>query len=133
MVDAVTSQTLVDGERRAVMRFTNISDGTGESDITKVDVSTLNTNLKGESCTKVRIRKAKFSNSGMSVKIAWDADTDVTAIVIGSDSGELDFEEYGDIINNAGTGVTGDIKFSTAGQSANDTYDITLHMIKEYG
>ena len=31
MADAVTSQTLVDGPRDLVMKFTNLSDGTGES------------------------------------------------------------------------------------------------------
>ena len=31
MADAVASQTLLDGERMAIMKFTNLSDGTGES------------------------------------------------------------------------------------------------------
>ena len=39
MADAVTSQTLSDGDRTAVMKFTNISDGSGESSVKKVDVS----------------------------------------------------------------------------------------------
>ena len=41
MADAVTSQTLIDGDLYAVMKFTNISDGSGESAVTKVDVSAL--------------------------------------------------------------------------------------------
>ena len=41
MADAVTSQTLMDGERLAIMKFTNISDGTGESLVTKVNVANL--------------------------------------------------------------------------------------------
>ena len=39
MADAVTSQTIQDGERKAILKFTNISDGTGESAVTKIDVS----------------------------------------------------------------------------------------------
>ena len=39
MADAVTSQTLVDGHQTAVLKFTNISDGSGESAVKKVDVS----------------------------------------------------------------------------------------------
>jgi hypothetical protein len=31
MADTVTSQTIQDGQRKAVMKFTNVSDGTGES------------------------------------------------------------------------------------------------------
>jgi len=30
MADAVTSQTLIDGGKQVVMKFTNVSDGTGE-------------------------------------------------------------------------------------------------------
>ena len=30
MADAVTSQTIIDGPKTAVLKFTNISDGTGE-------------------------------------------------------------------------------------------------------
>ena len=41
MADAVTSQTLADGDRIAVVKFTNISDGTGESSVEKVDISAL--------------------------------------------------------------------------------------------
>ena len=41
MADAVTSQTLSDGDRTAVMKFTNISDGSGEASVAKVDVPAL--------------------------------------------------------------------------------------------
>jgi hypothetical protein len=49
MADAVTSQTLMDGERLAIMKFTNISDGTGETAVTKVNVSSLNSQQLGQS------------------------------------------------------------------------------------
>ena len=51
MADAVTSQTLSDGPKYAVMKFTNISDGTGEDAVTKVDVSGLNASADGDTCT----------------------------------------------------------------------------------
>ena len=41
MADAVTSQTLLDTEKKCIFKFTNISDGNGESDVKKIDVSTL--------------------------------------------------------------------------------------------
>ena len=49
MADTVTSQTIQDGERKAVLKFTNISDGSGESAVTKVDVSALTKNGRGDS------------------------------------------------------------------------------------
>ena len=39
MADTVTSQTIQDGGRTAILKFTNESDGTGESSVKKVDVS----------------------------------------------------------------------------------------------
>ena len=59
MADAVTSQTIVDGERNCIMKFTNVSDGTGESAVAKVDVSTLGTDNAGRSCSEVRILQNK--------------------------------------------------------------------------
>ena len=47
MADAVTSQTLFDGDKHVVMKFTNISDGSGESAVKKVDVSELNADIYG--------------------------------------------------------------------------------------
>ena len=57
MADAVTSQTLVDGNQIAVLKFTNISDGSGERCSKKVDVSALATNVRGEACTRVLLKK----------------------------------------------------------------------------
>ena len=42
MADVVTSQTLVDtAGTKTVMKFTNISDGSGETLVTKMDASAL--------------------------------------------------------------------------------------------
>jgi hypothetical protein len=127
MADAVTSQTLVDGKRNVVMKFTNISDATGETAVTKVDVSALS-----GSPTEVAIERIIASTNGMGVSILWDADTDVPAFVLGANesASEYDFRCFGGLINNAGTGVTGDINFTTIGAGASDTYTIILHMTK---
>lgn len=126
MADAVTSQTLVDGERNVVMKFTNVSDGTGESAALKVDVSTL-----GGAPSSVRIDRIIASTAGMGVNVLWDATTDVTAFVIGADCHEdFDFRCFGGLKNNAGSGVTGDVNFTTIGHTAGDTYSIILHMSK---
>jgi len=41
MADAVATQVILDGERLYIAKFTNISDGTGETGALKIDVSTL--------------------------------------------------------------------------------------------
>lgn len=135
MADAITNQILVDGQKEVVMLFTNTSDGTGESAILKVDVSTLSTNSQGYTCTGVRIDRITASTYGMAVQLLWDATTDVTAFVIGGDqfvdTGPV-CDGFAPIPNNSGAGKTGDILFTTKGATANDTYSIMLFMTKFY-
>lgn len=132
MADAVSSQLLADGLSQAVMKFINVSDGTGESAVLKVDVSALAANQTGQPCTGVTIRRIHASVNGMSVNILWDADTDVSAFVVGQGIYSFDLSTS-PLWNNAGTGKTGDVLFTTIGASSGDTYSIILEMIKTYG
>jgi hypothetical protein len=131
MADAVTSQTIFDGERMAVMKFTNVSDGTGETGVLKVDVSALNPNVLGQACDGVTLERIHCSINGMSVSILWDATTDVPAFIAAPGVYTFDFTKI-QLPNNAGTGVTGDVLFTTIGASASDTYTIVLEMVKSY-
>lgn len=131
MADAVTSQTLFDGERMAVMKFTNISDGTGESGALKVDVSALASNAAGKVCNGVQIEKVHAAINGMSVALLWDATADVTAFVLAPGMYRFNFAPL-HLKNNAGAGVTGDVLFTTIGQASGDTYSIVLDMVKTY-
>jgi len=134
MADAVASQTLLDGERMAIMKFTNLSDGTGESKVLKVDVSTLTSSASGKTCDGVTITKIHASTHGLEVQIYWDATTDVFCWSVPQNSTyTMDFEKFGGLTNNAGAGVTGDVLFSTADASAGDFYTIVLEMVKSYG
>ena len=134
MADAVTSQTLIDGPQTAVMKFTNISDGTGESAVKKVDVSALSSSADGDTCTGVGIEKMWWQCIGMKVQILFDATTDVFCIELGENqSGHHDYTSFGGLTNNAGSGVTGDIMFTTVGHTSADTYTVILYMRKKYG
>lgn len=124
MADTVTSQTLIDGKKNVVMKFTNVSDGTGESAVLKVDVSTLD-----GAPTRVRIDKVHYSVAGMVATLLWDATTDVRIMDLQGD-GCFDAKKFGGLYNNAGTGVTGDILLTTTGHSLNDSYTIILEMSK---
>jgi hypothetical protein len=133
MADAVTSQTLMDGERLAVMKFTNISDGTGETAVTKVTVSALNPNSWGKACNGVTVTKITSVCHGMEVRMYWDASTDVPFFLSTVNTNyENDFSSFGGIANNAGTGKNGNIVFSTSDQTNGDTYTVVLEMVKSY-
>ena len=133
MADAVASQTLFDGERMAIMKFTNLSDGTGENKVLKVDVSALSASNSGKACDGVTITKVYGVTHGLEVQIYWDATTDVFCWAVPQNSNYcMDFTMIGGLTNNAGTGVTGDVLFSTADASAGDFYTIVLEMVKSY-
>ncbi len=133
MADAVTSQTIIDGQKTVVMKFTNVSDGTGESAVKKVDVSALTALPDGTACTGVTIERIWWQCIGMKVQILFDASTDAFCIELGENqSGNHDYTSFGGLTNNAGSGKTGDINFTTVGHTSADTYTIILTMRKEY-
>jgi hypothetical protein len=133
MADAVTSQTIQDGEKTAILKFTNVSDGTGESAVKKVDVSALAKNSAGQTCSTVSVSRIYWATVGMSVKLEFDASTNVLILGLPADStGDEYYDLFTGIPNNAGSGVTGDIDFTTTGHSSGDSYSIILVLNKNY-
>jgi hypothetical protein len=133
MADAVATQILFEGERKVVMKFTDISDGTGENKVLKVDVSTLTPNASGKACDGVTITKIHASLHTMTVDMYWDATTDVYIQTLTPNGMyTFDYEPIGGLWNNAGTGKTGDILFSTHENAAGARYTIVLEMVKSY-
>jgi len=134
MADAVATQTIQDDGKTAIFRFTNVSDGTGESAVVKIDVSSLAPDpVTNAACSSVTIQKIYYTTIGMGVKIFFDADTDVLAWQLNADwTDTLDFSDFTGIPNNSGTGKTGDIAFTTVGHSSGDVYNIVIQVSKSY-
>ena len=133
MADTVASQTLADGPKTAVLKLTNISDGTGESAVTKVDVSALQTSADGDTCTGVTIERIWWQCIGMKVQILWDATTDLFCIELGENqSGDHDYTKFGGLTNNSGSGQPGDVNFTTVGHTSGDTYTVILYLRKDF-
>jgi len=141
MADAVTSQTLYDavGSKHAIVKFTNISDGSGEASVKKIDVSALAVGRDGTACSKVDIEKIWYDIAGMRVDIEWAATTNVKALVLGTGlgvgtnvSGHLNFSEFGGIKNTAASGWDGDVDLTTIGHTSNDHYTVVMKLKKTY-
>ena len=134
MADAVATQTIEDGGSTAIFRFTNVSDGSGEAAVTKIDVSGLTADpMTGAACTSVVIQKIYYSCIGMGVKIFFDATTDVLAWQLNADwSDTLDFTDFSGIPDTEASGTTGDIKFTTVGHSSGDVYNIVMQVRKHF-
>ena len=139
MADAVTSQTLSDGDTTAVMKFTNISDGSGEASVVKVDVSALTANSStAAECSRVHITQVWYAISGMRIDLEWAATTNVKELMLGTGvaleptNGHFDFRSFGGIKNNAGSGIDGDVALTTLHHTSNDAYTIVLELKKTY-
>tara|TARA_R110000765_G_scaffold399267_1_gene493821 strand:- start:47 stop:463 length:417 start_codon:yes stop_codon:yes gene_type:complete len=138
MADAVTSQKIVDTDRKLVYKFTNISDGTGESSVQKIDVSGLNSNSEGEACARITLTHLWYDIGGFRVTLEWDASSNVVCAVLGGSaavgvvSGYFNFSKWGGVPNNAGSGITGDLDLTTHGHTAHDHYTIAASFVKSY-
>ena len=138
MADVVTSQTLVDTTgTKTVMKFTNISDGSGETLVTKMDSSALT--FMTEDATK-KIAKVWWnvntSSGNAGVEVLWagsgTTSANATALFL-SGQGYWDLQTSGNSIPNnatltASTSPAGDILFSTKNFAANDSYTIILEV-----
>jgi|TARA_R100000149_G_C5853121_1_gene121246 hypothetical protein len=135
MADAVTSTIIQDGEKDFIVQLTNVSDGTGESAVKKVDVSALSARKSdGAACTGVKLKTVYYSILDFTaVLLEWDASSNTLCIELNPNAdGVLDFSSFGGLQNTSGSGKTGDIDLTTVGASSGDTYLIVLHCIKEY-
>lgn len=134
MADTVTSQVLLNGPRDLVMKFTNESDSTGESGVTKVDAtSTLYANtVQGNVVVPgvhLKVTKVVYDIKGMGLRILWDATADTDMLVLGG-YGTMDFKDIGGLQNPNNTGATGSILFTTVGAASGSSYSVILYMTK---
>lgn len=132
MADTVTSQILKDHAKGYAVKITNISDGTGETDVIKVDASALtsNTGIGAErlTITKLFWSVASGTSATMSPRITlkWAGSSNATIVTL-TGSGFWDLSTAGQcpLTNNA-TSPTGDILLSTTGFTANAAYTVII-------
>ena len=138
MADVVTSQTLVDtAGTKTVMKFTNISDGSGETLVTKMDASALTFMTEDGTKSLAKIYWSVNTTNGKSgVELLWaGSGTSSANSTIGFFSGR-GFHDYftaGNAIPNnatltANTAPAGDILLSTKGFVAGDNYTIIVEV-----
>jgi len=128
MADAVGTKVLFDGSRRLSIQLTNVSDGTGEAGVIKVDKSTY-TGPNGLEPSKFSVESIEYDVTSMRVALSFDRTTDVVFAVL-QGQGKLCYRKSGGFIDST-TGDTGDILLTTTGAAAGDGYNIILHLIKK--
>ncbi len=137
MANTLTSVIIENGNRDAVLRLTNESDGTNETLVMKVDATEsgpYGVSIGGQTFfpyTHLKVRRIKYDIGGMTVRLMWDADTPQDFLVLGNYD-EKFFDEFGGInVPPTLAGATGSILLSTLGAVSGAHYTIELEMRKD--
>jgi hypothetical protein len=127
MADLVTTQIITDTSGvKFVVKLTNVSDGSGENNILKVDAS--NTTFMSEDGNR-KISKVYYSVNATSpksiVEIKWAGATTATALLL-SGQGFFDFRTAGNEIPNNAITPNGDVLLSTRNFANGDSYFLVI-------
>ena len=141
MADTVTSQTLKDHASAWAVKLTNISDGTGETNVTKVNANTLIAS-NGDGSTRLAITKlfwniARGTSSLQDPRVTlfWVGSGGANSTIVTlTGSGTLDLTTglQAPLTNNAAN-TAGNIMLSTTGFTASAAYTIILEGKKTAG
>jgi len=125
MADAVTTQTIADSSGvKFVIKMTNVSDGTGETLVKKVDASELTFMTEDGNRKISRVwYSVNTSNSKSAIELVWDGETNSTALLLGG-NGYMDLRTAGNEVVNNSTTPTGDVLLSTKNFALGDNYTI---------
>ena len=127
MADTVSTQVISDTSGvKYVVKLTNISDGSGESLVKKVDAS--ETTFMTEDGNR-KIAKIWYSvnttNGKSGIELVWDGATNSTAAFL-SGNGYWDLRTAGNSFLNNATTPTGDVLLSTRNFVNGDNYTIIV-------
>ena len=127
MDDTVTTQTIADTSGvKFVAKLTNLSDGSGETLVKKIDASELTFMSEDGNRSLARVYYSiNTSDRKSGVEILWDGATNATALFL-SGQGFMDFRTDGNSIPNNATTPTGDVLLSTKNFASGDNYTIIV-------
>ena len=127
MADTVTTQTISDTSGiKYVVKMTNVSDGTGETLVKKIDASALTFMTEDGNRKLSKIWYSVNTNNNKSaVELLWDGTVNSTIAFL-SWNGHWDLRTSGNEIGNNSTTPTGDVLLSTKNFAAGDNYTILL-------
>ena len=131
MANSVSVQTTVDGPRNVVVKCTIYADTSDVSTTDLLDPASLS--ATNPPTNQLRIDEVQYSvQDGWYVNLWWDATTDVHVVDLAGRGTFLVGSPFGGWQNNAGSGKTGKIQFSTTGYSTGTMVaTFTLHAVKQ--
>lgn len=142
MANTIKEQRIIDSNKRALIKYVILSDGTQESNTRLIDASNLafalnangyimSSNVHPKSNYRTTVRKIKaYSRTSGSIRIQWEGSANSEIITFGSASVDMNFENDGAIIWNPEANATGDILVSTANLVFGDAITIFIDLKK---
>jgi len=114
------------GWKKFIVRLSGISDGSGETDVKKVDISELRM-TDGSVPTRTSIEWIEWHCFGITCVLEWDRAPHEIIKRINANGVESSGKSCNTISDPSdGTDGTGDILLTTTNADSGDTYDITL-------
>lgn len=129
MAVTATLQTIHDGPRNLVVKAMLSGDGTDVTALKLIDASTYSSPTPGVGAS-LKVMRVWSQMDAFTARLLWDATTDVEFLTIPDGEMHQDFTDIGGLINNAGSGITGDIMISTVGNASGEDGTIILWMKK---
>lgn len=134
MANVTAIQVLQDGPSNVVVKLTGTLDTADVTATTLIDPALLSAvDIAGTPPTRLVIKKISYNiESALAVNLLWDATTDVPIVTLVNSGDDIYAEKFGGLWNDAGTGVTGKILYSTQGWSAGAvlSFNVILEMQK---
>lgn len=132
MVDTVSVTVIEDGPRNYIVHLIGLSDGTGETDVVKVDISTIGGPNPANATppASFAIKDIQYDVQGYSsITLAFSATADQPFARLALAS----MTEFEPLLNSDrdAAGYTGDILLTSEGAILGGTYDIVLRMVKQ--
>ena len=142
MANTIREQRIIDSNKRALIKYVILSDGTQESNTRLIDASNLafalnangyimSSNVHPKSNYRTTVRKIKaYSKTAGSIRLQWEGDANSEIITFGSASVDMNFENDGAVIWNPEANATGDILVTTANLVFGDAITIFIDLKK---
>lgn len=137
MADAVTNVVMFNGFKNVVIRFSDLSDGTGLTNYVLVDPTssgTLGVKRGGQTFypgVHLKIMRIDYDVQDMKVRMQWDAGTPQDVEIFGNAPEDFDYTALGGLIVPPGlAGATGKILLSTVSAVPNASCNLVLRLTK---
>lgn len=146
MANLIRQQKIIDSNKRALIKYVVVSDGSQQSNTILINVSTLafamnangyiastDSNTKANYRTTIKRIFGQVCSANAKLKLQWHGDANSEIVTMSSGSFDYDFQSMGDgaTIPNPEANSSGDVLISTAGLASGDLVTLFIDLKKD--